>query len=134
MTARDEGAAAMGRGEVLSIIEDAMKARPGSVRSWAAHAGRFADAILALAAPVSAPGVDREAVARIIDPLTWGKIDKVMAGGLDGLIPEGWSREQYATSCYYEERRDSFAKADQIIALLAYRIIPADSSGEGGEG
>lgn len=67
-------------------------------------------------APVFAP-LDCEGVARIVDPLTWGKIDKVMSGGLDGLIPEGWSREQYATSCYYEERQDSLTKADAILAL-----------------
>lgn len=61
----------------------------------------------------------REAIARIIDPKTAAKIDKIMAGEMDGILPKGWSRIGYARSCYLEEINAANAKADAILALTS---------------
>jgi len=61
--------------------------------------------------------LDRETVARVIDPKTAAKIDKIMSGEMDGILPNGWTRAQYCRSCYLEEINAALAKADAILAL-----------------
>jgi len=107
MTARDEGAGTMEdreewRSQILIAVLDAM-------RSWRGHtpervAIEITEAVIALAAPVSAPGMDREAVITII------------SDAMDSAIPEPWEVASLA--------------ADRILALAKGQkaTAPADGS------
>lgn len=142
MTARDEGAGTMGRGAVAWIVawhhkpSDGVKdpgGRSEVIRNnYAAVEARvsnlkalgWVDSITVTplyAAPVSAPGMDREAVARIVDPDGWATFDRQRAT----LTNMGRDPETELGPWMYVKR--SLAKADQIIALQR-DAEPADGS------
>ncbi len=121
MTARD-----MGRGEdareMLSWLDMSIERLRGRQDLTEANLrNKYLRLRTLLAAPVSAPGMDREAVARIVDPDGWATFDRQRAT----LTNMGRDPETELGPWMYVKR--SLAKADQIIALQR-DAEPADGS------